>query len=95
MTCLGISDAQAAELLEQSIAGSYEILICKDSCAAAGDDDVLVKGRLVLFSTTSQQRELDRLHLSSHYLGEEMPNACFGLESCRRIGAADLNQFPR
>jgi len=80
VACLVISYAHAAELSEQFIAGSYEILICNGSCAAAGDQNVLVKGRLVLFPENMQQQELDQLRLSVRYMYGQTPNACFGLE---------------
>lgn len=78
VACLGISYAHAAGLPEQSVAGSYEILICKGSCPAAGDRDVWVKGRLVLFPANLRQPELARVHVSSHMHG--IPNGCFGLK---------------
>jgi hypothetical protein len=77
---LGISHAHAAEPPKQSIAGSYEILICNGSCAAAGDPNVLVQGRLVLFPTILQQQELAQLHLSTRHMAGRTPNACFGLQ---------------
>lgn len=78
-----VCHAHAAELPEKSIAGTYEILICKDSCPAAGDKDVLVKGRLVLFPENFQPSELTRLSSLRRKLsstGYEAPNACFELE---------------
>jgi hypothetical protein len=74
--------ADAAELHEESIAGTYELLICKDSCPTAGDKDVLIKGRLVLFPTNFQPPELARLESLglSPMRGESPPNGCFGLE---------------
>lgn len=76
------AQAHAAELPEKSFAGTYEILICKDSCPANGEKDVIVKGRLVLFSTNFQQSELARLEASglSPMRGEPASNACFELE---------------
>lgn len=79
VACLGISYAHAADLPEQSVAGSYEILICKGPCAAAGDKNVLVSGRLVLFPVNLQQPELARVHVSRHMYGDK-PNGCFGLK---------------
>lgn len=77
--CVGISFAHAAEPLEQSVAGSYDVLICKDSCPAAGDQGVLLKGRLVLFAAQLQPAERDRLRLSRSFMGAEL-NGCFALE---------------
>jgi hypothetical protein len=62
-------------------AGTYEILICKSSCPVTGDENVLIRGRLVLFPMDLTQPDLARIH-SSHFshLGRQVPNACFALD---------------
>ena len=75
---LGISYAHAAELPAESIAGTYEILICKDSCPAAGDKDVLLKGHVVLFPKSLQQSELTRFDFPGmSRMLRPPPNGCF------------------
>lgn len=90
MSLLGVSYACAAELPEKSIAGTYEILICEGSCASAGDKEVLVKGRLVLFATSLQQQELTQLQLRGRFRNGEMPNGCFALE---RLSGRDYRGY--
>ena len=77
MACLAISQAQAVEPPEASIAGPYEILICKDSCPASGDENVWVKGHVVLFPVSLDQRDLKRL--SASRFASTAPNGCFAL----------------
>jgi hypothetical protein len=79
VACAGVSLAHAAEPLEKSVAGSYDVLICKDSCPASGDQGVLLKGRVVLFAASLQQTERDRLRLEDSFMGPEV-NGCFALE---------------
>jgi hypothetical protein len=78
VACLSISHAHAAELPRESIAGTYEILICRNSCPDAGDKNVLLKGRVVLFSTDLKQSDVARFP-SSRYRGQA-PNGCFSLD---------------
>jgi hypothetical protein len=79
MALLGISYAQAAEVPAQSVAGTYEVLICTGSCASARDQDVVVKGRVVLFANSLRPQELARVHLPGRRMRGE-PNGCFALE---------------
>lgn len=80
--------AHAAGLSEKSVAGTYEILICKDSCPTQGEQDVIVKGRLVLFSANFQPQERARLESSglSPMRGEPAVNACFELQRLQARG---------
>src|SRR3954471_7169176 len=61
--------ASESGLPEQSVAGSYDILICTGTCDATGDKNVQVTGKLVLFPATLQQQDLDREHLSGSFMG--------------------------
>jgi hypothetical protein len=80
MACLAISQAQAVEPPEPSIAGTYEILICKDSCSAGGDENVWVKGRVVLFPTSLEQSDLKRFSSSRFYRTPgQAANGCYAL----------------
>jgi hypothetical protein len=80
---LATSGVHAAEPFAKSIAGSYEVLICKNSC----DDDVLVKGRLILFPRDLTQQELARVDPSETSRRRvRQPNGCFELEKVKDSG---------
>lgn len=65
----------------ESIAGTYEILICKDSCPARGDKGVLAKGRVVLFAQSLTPQEIEQVTAANvSTLRSQHPNGCFGLE---------------
>lgn len=77
--CLVVSSARAADL--PPVAGTYEISICRDACPATGDENVLVKGHLVLFPAQLNDGDLARLeaaHVSSSHV--QQPNGCFTLQ---------------
>jgi hypothetical protein len=77
--CLVVSFAGAVDPVP--VAGTYEISICKGSCPATGDENVLVKGHLVLFPTQLTDRDvarLESLHVSSSHV--DQPDGCFTLE---------------
>src|SRR5262245_59784114 len=77
--CLVVAFAGAADF--PPVAGSYEISVCRDSCPATGDENVLIKGHLVLFPTRLSERDLARLessHVSTSHVPE--PNGCFTLQ---------------
>lgn len=81
MVCLAILQARAVEQPEASIAGTYEILICKDSCPASGDEDVWVKGHVVLFPVSLEQSDLKRFGSSRFYRTPgQAANGCYALE---------------
>lgn len=84
VACLAISQAQAIEPPEEPIAGTYEILICKDSCPASGDENVWVKGQVVLFPTSLEQGDLKRF--SSSRFSSTAPNGCYALQKLQEHG---------
>jgi hypothetical protein len=96
MACLAISQAQAVEQPQASIAGTYEILICKDSCPASGDENVWVKGHLVLFPVSLEQGDLKRFSSSRFYRTQgQAANGCYALERLQEnayLGYAGINK---
>jgi hypothetical protein len=77
---LGTSSIGSATEAAPEAAGSYDVLICTGSCSESGDGNVQVIGKLILFPTTLQQRDLDREHLSTGHFMHDPPNGCFGLD---------------
>ena len=78
VTWLAIASAHAADLTQASIAGTYEILICEDSCQPNADNNVWVKGRVVLFPDEMKTDDVARF--DTQFVHGEPLNACFALE---------------
>jgi len=77
--CLVVCLADATD--PAPVAGTYVISICKGSCPGTGDENVLIKGHLVLFPTQLTDRDVARLEsldVSSSFV--DQPNGCFTLE---------------
>jgi len=74
---LAISATHAAEQPAASIAGSYQILICKGECAAS-EQNVVVKGEILLFAASLNQQKLAEHRLRGRFMSAP-PNGCFGL----------------
>ena len=87
VACLALSDAHSAERPQGAIAGSYEILICNSSCPAMGEENVWVKGRLVLLPARLEQREVDRFEaVHGDRTRLEGVNGCFTLDKLQGSG---------
>lgn len=77
--CGSLAQVQAAEHDMTTLAGVYEVQICKLTCATSDDGTVVVRGYLVLFSEALSRSELARFP-STHVRHVSSPNACFMLE---------------
>lgn len=76
--------SQAGETNQMPFDGVYEILICKNVCTSASDENVMVKGHLVLFSTAMEPRDIDRYGPVLFPGRPGLPNACFVLEKVNK-----------
>ncbi|GLQ98221.1 hypothetical protein [Dyella mobilis] len=79
--------AAAADTQAPSIAGTYEIWICRGLCASADSSNVLVKGHVVLFDKTLDRSTVSRLDSSySPSAPGARPNACYALTRMSQRG---------
>jgi hypothetical protein len=79
--CFATWGAHAADMSPESIAGTYEVLICKDACPSWGSKGVLAKGRLVLFAQRLTPQEIEQVTAANvSSMRTQRPNGCFGLE---------------
>lgn len=68
-----------------TIAGTYDILICTGACSFDRQENAAVKGRLVLFADKLGKADLQRFdenRFSNHF--DEPINGCFTLETVRK-----------
>ena len=65
-----------------TIAGTYDILVCKGPCSFERQAKVIIKGRLILFATALAKADLQRFDENrfSHLHGEAI-NGCFTLDT--------------
>jgi hypothetical protein len=82
MVCFFAIGAVAAEPDKSAPAGTYELLICKDACSFSEANNVLVKGRLVLFADKLEKIDLDRFdeRRFDYHFGEAI-DGCYTLET--------------
>jgi hypothetical protein len=77
----GMSRAEAVQLSEPPIPGTYEILICRGLCASATSPNVVVRGHVVLFARALDRRTVERLDDAyGPTTAGERPNGCYELE---------------
>jgi hypothetical protein len=80
VACIVTSSAGARDLSHESVPGTYELLVCQRSCPAAGDVNVLVRGRLVLLAASLEEQEVAQFASAHGYISHEShPNGCFAL----------------
>lgn len=80
--CFAGWGVHAADMSPESIAGTYDVLICKDSCPSLGSKGVLARGRLVLFAQGLTAQEVEQMTAANvpTLRSAKAPNGCFALE---------------
>jgi hypothetical protein len=84
VACLAVGTAPAVAGKGDDAAGTYEILVCKDTCAFTNPDKVAVKGILVLTPTVLDLALINQLTDEAFEVAETRrgdPNACFVLDT--------------
>jgi hypothetical protein len=85
-----IGQVFAADSPGDAVAGTYEILICKeaDACSFADRKNVVVAGQVVLFANNLEKKDLDRFDENRFtYRRGEAINGCFTLEKLQKDAA--------